>query len=157
MIVVSDASSLIALAMVGRLDLLRSLFGMVIIPHAVFGELSRSSFHVASAIQSSSWIQVKHSSDEELVRKLQSNLDKGESEAIALAIELLIIDERKGRNEATRLGLRIIGLIGVLPEGKRAGYIQSVKPLLDTVIETVGFRVSKEVYARALESVGESL
>lgn len=56
-------------------------------------------------------------------------LDPGETEAIALAVEigadLLLIDERKGRREAKLLGLRTTGLLGVLLEAKKAGLLSS--------------------------------
>ena len=53
----------------------------------------------------------------------------------------LVIDERRGRAEADRLGLRITGLLGVLVEAKRKGFILAVKPMLNDLIATAAFRV----------------
>jgi predicted nucleic acid-binding protein len=159
MIVVSDTSSLLALAVVNRLDLLQRLFDAVVIPQAVFSELAASSRYVIEAIQTASWITVKRASDEKLIHELESFLDRGESEAIALAKELradlLLIDERKGRREASRLGISIIGLIGVLARAKQNDFIERIKPLIDQIIEETGFRLSIKLYQQILQQAGE--
>jgi len=86
-------------------------------------------------------------------------LDEGESEAIALAhqlkADLLLLDERQGRAVASRLGLKFIGLLGILVEAKKNGFLPSIKPVLDEVISKVGFWVSHKLYVEVLQSVGE--
>ena len=86
--------------------------------------------------------------------KQQAKLDNGESEAIILALELktdlLLIDERRGRAEAQRLGIRITGLLGVLLEGKKRGFIVVVKPLMDKLIENSTFWISPLLYDKIL-------
>ena len=86
-------------------------------------------------------------------------MDAGEAEAIGLALEmradLLIMDERLGRDTAHRLGLRVIGLVGVLTTAKRRGMIRDIKSSLDTLRDIAGFRVDDALYARVLKQEGE--
>jgi predicted nucleic acid-binding protein len=76
-------------------------------------------------------------------------LDPGETEAIALGLELhadlLLIGEREGRAEAARLGLKTTGLLGVLLEAKALGLIERASPLLDDLTRRAGFHVSASV------------
>lgn len=94
-----------------------------------------------------------------LVEALQQELDDGEAEAIALALELkadrLLIDERLGRSVAQRYGIKITGLLGVLISAKMNGLLSAVKPILDNLIEQAGFRVSRDLYVRTLQDVNE--
>ncbi len=82
------------------------------------------------------------------------------AEASALAVELnadrLLMDERLGRAAAMRVGLQVIGVLGILIAAKRNNLIQEVKPLLDALIEQVGFWIDARLYAEVLQAVGES-
>ncbi|MBI5473236.1 MAG: DUF3368 domain-containing protein [Ignavibacteriae bacterium] len=86
-------------------------------------------------------------------------LDKGESEAIALALEthanLLLIDEGKGRMEALRRGLEVTGILGVLLRAKEKDIIPRVKTVLDEMIEKAGFWVDGKLYNRILVIANE--
>jgi hypothetical protein len=64
---------------------------------------------------------------------LASSLDPGEPEAIALELnaDLILMDERRGRFMARRLGLEVIGVLGVLVRAKRKGHLDELKPVLD--------------------------
>ncbi len=83
MVVVSDTSPISNLAVVGQLELLRKLFSRIIIPQAVFDELQKSPV----TIEFGNWIEVAEATNIRLVATLRSELDLGESQAIALAIE----------------------------------------------------------------------
>jgi predicted nucleic acid-binding protein len=69
-------------------------------------------------VQSSKWIRVQEVNDQSFVRLLEIELDRGESEAIALACELkadlVLLDEKDARLRGKRVGLRILGTIGIL-------------------------------------------
>lgn len=122
MIVVSDTTPLISLLKINRLDLLKKLFGDVLIPQAVFDELTDNErFRLeADQIREKKFIVVKPVNNPEStnILKRATGLDQGESEAIVLTDELkadlLLMDEAKGRNISAQMGLRIMGTIGIL-------------------------------------------
>ena len=122
MIVVSDTTPLISLLKINRLELLERLFGDVMIPKAVFDELTVDKrFRTeADQIRQKSFIVVKPVNNQESasVLKRATGLDQGESEAIVLTDELeadlLLMDEAKGRSVSAQMGIKIMGTIGIL-------------------------------------------
>lgn len=131
MIVVSDASPLISLAVTGHLELLKQLYEQVLIPEAIYQELTGSDpgRPGASEVQTLEWIVSQRVQNDVLVRALQGELDHGEAEAIALAVEvqadLVLIDERRARAVATRLGLNVVGVLGLLVEAKHKALVKA--------------------------------
>jgi uncharacterized protein len=160
-IVVSNTSPIFYLSTIGQLDLLRQLYGKIIIPNAVFNEITSVGSTDASAaiVPTLSWIQTQPVSDQAFIHTLSVELDPGEAEAIALAVELkanrLLINERLGRAAAMRSSLQVTGVLGILIAAKRRKLIQEVKPLLDALIQQVGFWVDERLYAEVLQTVGE--
>lgn len=80
-------------------------------------------------------------------------MDRGETEVLALALELnadlVIMDERLGRRHAKRLGLRITGTLGVLTKAKKMGLVPAIRPLI-TEMQTYGFRLADDLIVKAL-------
>ncbi len=161
MTIVSNASPLISLARIGQLDLLRQLYGALTIPEAVWQETVVKGVRQAGAeeIRAAQWINRQTVTDQRLVYSLRQELDAGEAEAIALAIEqdaeLLLMDERLGRETAHYFGVRYIGLLGVLVEAKHKGLIGAVKPLVDALREIAGFRIAEALYEEVIRDEGE--
>lgn len=157
MIVVSNTSPIINLAGVNKLDLLNQLYGTITIPKAVYQEIAVKGSGEAGSeeVQAFEWIEVKSISNQKFVKALQVELDQGESEAIALATELkanlVLLDERRGRTVAKRLGLHYTGILGILVEAKQKSLIRSIKPVLDDLISKSGFWISQGLYDRILE------
>jgi predicted nucleic acid-binding protein len=153
MIVVADSSPLIALCRIGRLHLLHQLFGQLLIPDAVWTELTGSETGKigTSEILSAAWIERRSVIDESLVDLLRQDLGAGESEAIVLAREIradvLLMDERRGRNAAKRLGLTCTGLVGVLMEARRQGIVSDPAVIAQTLRDSAGFWISDELMA----------
>lgn len=161
MIIVSDTSPINNLAAINHLHLLHQLYGTVLIPGAVYRELTDPNFPVAGTteVQTFDWIQTCAVRDRTLVEALSSELDIGEAEAIALAVEIqadqVLIDERRGRLIATRLNLRYVGILGILVEAKSQGLIAEVKPLLNALVNEAGFWVAESLYNSILQLVNE--
>jgi predicted nucleic acid-binding protein len=159
MIVVSDTSPILSLALIGRLELLRDLYGTIVIPEAVRSELITTDQGGAREVAQADWI-ITHSIEPDVALKLLlREVDRGEAEAIGLAVQLkadvLLIDERKARHLAADLELGVVGLLDVLPDAKQRHLISSVKPILDDLIVRAHFRVSHKLYQRTLFTAGE--
>lgn len=122
MIVVSDTTPLISLLKIERIGLLEKLFGQVLIPQAVFDELTADEHFKfeADQIRRKQFIKVKAVKNPESasILKRATGLDQGESEAIILTDEqnadVLLMDEAKGRAVSFQMGFRIMGTIGIL-------------------------------------------
>lgn len=157
---VSNASPIINLAAIGQLDLLRVLYERVVVPQAVCREiLAGAEQPGAHEVQAFEGFATQSCHRRELIAALQVERDAGEAEAVALAVEteadLVLIDERRGRRAARRLGLRWVGLLGVLIEAKRTGHIATIRPLLDALRMDAGFWISESLYREVLEAAGE--
>ena len=145
--VVVDSSCLISLERIGRLELLPALFDPVVATPEVSREFGASP----------AWLRVATSANVALVAALCLLVDSGEAEAIALAQEQgwrIILDDRRARSVAARLGLPVIGTIGVLLRAKQAGLVGSLRPLLDD-LEVSGFHISELLKTEALRLAGE--
>lgn len=151
MIVVADASPLIALARIGRLELLRDVFGTLYLPDAVWREVVEAGMERigADAVLHAGWIERRSVADGTLVTVLRRDLGAGEAEASVLAREtgpaLLLMDERMGRASARRLGLRVTGLVGVLSEARERGLMADAEAVVEALHQRAGFWLSDEL------------
>jgi len=164
MLVVSNTSPILNLAIVGRLSLLQQQFGAVMIPQAVLNELRigenlPGSHSVKKAVEEG-WLQVVPVRDRALVRVLNRSLDRGESEAIALAIQveggLILLDERDGREIAKSLDFKVTGLLGVLLRAKLDGQLPSLRQAMEGLQQQAGFWIDEALFAALLREGGEA-
>lgn len=145
MIVISDTTPIIALLKADQLELLKYLYGQVLIPNAVYVELTANHVYAKEAeiIKSIDFLSVMSVENIKSVNILRnvSGLDAGESEALIMYDEqkadLLLMDEHKGRNVAKMLNVRHIGTAGILMLAYDKGLIQQseVKACLDIMLE----------------------
>jgi uncharacterized protein len=161
MIVISDTSPISSLLAIDRINLLPDLYSKVIIPEGVKEELLRieSRRTIIESLLLEDWLEVKQIRDQDIFNKIFAILDKGESEAITLCLELgadlILIDETKGRHVARFHGLNVTGLLGVIIESKQKGLLSSTKEVLDDLITKAGFWIGQELYDSVLKAAGE--
>lgn len=153
--VVSNTSPILNLAIIGELSLLRDQFGEILIPGAVLEELRvegdlPGSQGVRDAIKAG-WIRIEAEKQDPLVRAMQRDLDKGEAEAIALAMQVnaewVLMDERDGRKAAKSMKLKVVGVLGILLKAQREGRLRSLKQAMDRLREKAGFYVRADLYS----------
>jgi len=145
--VVSNTSPIWNLASIERLDLLHEQFSDVRIPHDVWQELRVGhEYPEVARIQRAidvKWITVEPPSNPYLQQSLMLEIDRGEASAIALALELgvhqVLIDETDERSAAKAMGLRPIGILGVLLRAKDEGKIASVSHEMSRLRHEAGF------------------
>lgn len=154
MIVVSDTTPLRYLTLLGRIELLRSLFGEVHCPDVVLRECGH--LHAPAALRAwadcvPEWVVV----DE--VRKIDTDLaflDDGEAAALTLGrrlgADLLLIDERDGRRCAHDLGFAVAGTLNILAHAGRRGWLDYGAEVARLRQET-NFRVTDAVVQAAWE------
>jgi len=159
MIVVSDTSPILSLALIGRLDLLHDLYGSIVIPEAVRQEILATDQSGARDFSQADWIITRPIDPDVILKLLRREVDRGEAEAIGLALQLkadrLLIDERKARSLAQYLELNLVGLLDVLQEAKQRQLITTIKPVLDDLLTRARFRLSRKLYQRTLHTAGE--
>ena len=160
--VISDAGPLIALARIGEIDLLRRMYGWVVVPPAVCSELaidsSRPGAKVLAGMFAAGWIAVEAVVDSRVRSELDQLLGPGEAEAIALAEQeepsFLLIDDARGRRTARLRGVPVVGVAGVLLAAKSRGEIAAVGPVLERLSDA-GYRLSPRLVAATLDRADE--
>jgi len=161
--VVSNTSPVLNLAIIEKLELLHQQCQQVIIPSAVLEELRidedlPGSAAIRAAIDSG-WLQTRDADNSALIKVLQKDLDKGESEAIALALQinasLLLMDERDGRSMAKSLGIKVSGILGILCRAKQQGKNISLRNVMDNLRTRAGFKIHEKLYTQIIDTSGE--
>lgn len=153
-----NSSPLIALGKCDQLDLLKVLFGEVIIPGAVFREVSAKSDVKTYIINSLDWIHVKAIENKAKRLMFKPGLHEGEVEVMILAQEIhanmVLIDDQSARKAASSLGIPVGGTMGILLTAKAAGFIPSVTPLIEEMVNN-GIFLSPKLIAEVRKKAGE--
>ena len=156
--IVSNSTPLIYLAKIGKLDLLKAIFGEILIPEQVWAEVvekgkslgQKDAYAVENAV-AQGWIKVVVADPFEM----PIELDEGEEAALSLAKQLnlatVLIDEVSARSAARLIGLTPRGTIFVLLMALKQGKIvfdEFLQALDQLIVE--GFRLKEEVYIQAI-------
>lgn len=137
--VIVSTTPIISLLKIGKLEILKDLYGTIIIPNAVFREMEagKRKLHYED-LKNFEWISIQKVTTSDIKHQLKK-LDDGEAEVLILAKELnadlVILDEAKGREYARKLNLNLTGTIGVLLKAKDKGIISSISELLEIMNE----------------------
>lgn len=158
-IIIADSSPLISLALINQLQLLPQLYSEVLIPSAVWDEITVKGRGLAGAYEVSQikWAEIR-SAEVSVLKPLSILLDRGESEVIALALTIpdsvALLDDSRARRVAERLDIKRIGTLGLLRRGKKSGLIDKIRPYIE-VLQANNIYISHELIKAILEDVGE--
>lgn len=148
-VVISDTSTLILLHKINEFELLKEVYGELMTTPEIADEFGE---------KLPDWITVQSGKDEKYKKFLETQVDRGEASALALASEfedvLLLLDDLKARKLATKLMYKTTGTLGIIHKAKQMSIIPKVKPLIDKLLLT-NFRISKEVINEILKLNGE--
>jgi len=157
---VVDTSPLIFLSKLGHLDLLHTYADTVWVPQAVMSEIQAKRDDVTHANEqaSQSWLLVRRVDNRQAVEILQAELGPGEAEAIAVAMEThadkVVMDDLDARRFARRVGLDIVGTMGLLLAARLRGDIPSLREEMAR-LQVLGFYVAPPLAEAILRETGD--
>ncbi len=157
--VIVNSTPLIVLCGIGRLDILKELYEEIMIPFAVFREVTVKDDSACALIRSAeAWICVEQIKDYSEKKMYKAKLHDGGVEVMILAQEqkadLIILDDNAAKKTAKYLGLTVTGTLGVLIKAKRQGIIEEVRPILSEMRRN-GFYISGAVERMVLDQANE--
>lgn len=158
-IIIADSSPLISLAIIEQLELLPQLYQRVLLPPAVWDEVTVQGIGLpgANAVSKVTWLEIQ-TPEAALLKPLSILVDRGEAEAIALAQSIpesiVLLDDAQARRVAERLGVRRIGTLGILRRAKKSGLVQAVKPYIEK-LRAQGIYIRQNLIDAVLQDLGE--
>ena len=155
--VIVNTTPMIMLTDVGQFDLLRKLYGEIIIPRAVLEEIKSQPAKRLTA--SSDWIKIGKVANKDDRGLFRARLHAGEVEVMLLAQEqnadLVIMDDNAAKKTAKFMGLKVTGSLGVLLRAKREGHIQEIKPIIRAMAAD-GFYIDEKTKRYVLDAAKET-
>jgi uncharacterized protein len=158
-IIIADSSPLISLAIIEQLELLPQLYQRVLLPPAVWDEVTVQGIGLpgANAVRKVTWLEIQ-TPEAALLRPLSILVDRGEAEAIALAQSIpesiVLLDDAQARRVAERLNVPRIGTLGILRRAKKSGLVMAVKPYIEE-LRSQGIYIRQSLIDAVLQDLGE--
>ena len=157
--IVADSGPLISLAIIDQLDLLRQLYKHVLVPPAVWDEVTVKGQGMpgAHAVSQLAWLEILKP-EPQVLQPLSLLVDPGEAEAIALAqtVEnsIVLLDDSQARRVAERFHIPRIGTLGILRKAKKQGLLTAIRPHIEN-LKSNGIYMADNLVAAILSDVGE--
>lgn len=156
--IISNTTPILSLLKINKLELLKEIYGTIIIPRAVFQEIEKGKDKLYyQNLSLVNWIRIKKIKNKES-RTYFFDLDDGEAEVLILANEqnadLVILDEIMGRRYAKQLEINLTGTVGVLLKAKEKGLVKSIRELLNELTEK-GTWLNPKLILKAIELANE--
>ena len=154
--VVINSTPFIILCNIGKISILKDLYGEIQIPEAVYKEVTAKKDSACSKLNEfNDWIKIVNIPQNEKLKIYRARLHSGEVEVMILAqrepiADLVIIDDNAAKSTAKFLGLNVTGTLGVLLKAKKKGLIKDIKPILNNIKEH-GFYISDNLEKLVLE------
>lgn len=158
--VIVNTTPLLSLGNIEKLNILRQMYGKIIIPKSVYEEVMEKQDTASQVLTAAmDWIEVKSIENRADYAMYRSRLHSGEIEVMILAqqvprADLVILDDMAARKTANYLGIPLTGTIGVLIKAKQRGIITAVMPILEE-LEANGFFISNKVKQMIITKTGE--
>lgn len=157
---VVDASPLIFLAKLERLELLKNHADTICVPQAVLEEIQAKADEAKCVIERAtrSWLSVCQVSNRQAVEILSADLGLGETEVIILAKEIgadkVVMDDLDARRFARRVQLDVVGTMGLLLAARLRGEIPSLREEIEQ-LQALGFHVAIPLVEALRKEAGE--
>jgi predicted nucleic acid-binding protein len=160
-LLVADIGPLIALARLDLLWLPERLERQVQIPASVGTEVTRAprggDLPRLQAARETGWLAVVPAPQVLDPRLASAAMHDGELAAMGVALQLgapVLMDELRGRAVASRLGLDVVGTLGLLLRARESGHVGPMRPLIDA-LQRGGYYLSPRLVQQVLATAGE--
>lgn len=157
--IIADSGPLISLAIIDRLELLQQLYQQVLVPPAVWEEVTVKGRGMpgADAVARLGWLEIRRP-EPQVLQPLSILVDPGEAEVIALAQlvndSIVLLDDSQARRVAERFDIPRIGTLGVLRRAKKQGLIDAIRPYIEQ-LKANNIYMSDRLIEAVLQDVGE--